>query len=71
MSLLMFTIYDRVGATYSDIKLFNNEALAVRWFKNFKNESKFGDDLDLYYLGKYDLSTAEISAIKPDLTEVF
>lgn len=71
MILRMYTIYDRVGSTYCDIKLFNNEALAVRWFKNFKNESKFGDDLDLYYLGDYDLNTGDIKAIKPDLTEVF
>lgn len=70
MILEMYTIYDRVGATYSDIKLFNNEALAVRWFKNFKVESKFGADLDLYYLGQYNLNTGEIKSIKPDLSEV-
>lgn len=66
MILKMFSVYDRVSGSYSDIKLFTKKELAVRWFNNFKNESPFASDLDLYYLGEYNLDTGDIEPVKAD-----
>ena len=70
MILRMYTVYDKVSGSFSDIKLFTKEELAVRWFNNFKKESPFGLDLDLYYLGEYNLDTAEIKPVKADFVGV-
>lgn len=66
MILGLYTIYDRVAGSYSDIKLFTKKELALRWFEMFKSESKFADDLQLFYLGIYDISCGKIDPVNPD-----
>uniref|UniRef100_A0AAU8AW28 Nonstructural protein n=1 Tax=Dulem virus 83 TaxID=3145794 RepID=A0AAU8AW28_9VIRU len=56
----MYTIRDIVAGQYSEIKLFANDNMAIRWFKLFCEKSEVARDLQLCYLGTYDLYTGEI-----------
>lgn len=59
----IYSIKDTVTGNFSDIKIFNNEASAVRWFRGLCDESKIGQDLQLYCLGTYNIENGEIHCL--------
>lgn len=65
----LYTIYDKVSATYGTPIAFANRAVAVRYLKNqFSPQTAYlKQDSDIYYLGTYDQFTGEIKPLeKPE-----
>lgn len=60
MKYQLFTVKDCCSGQYSEIKPFVNQGTAERWFKQLCAESKIACDLQLYYLGEYDIITGII-----------
>ena len=60
MRYKLYSVKDTVSGNFSDIQIFNNDEVAKRWFFNLCAESKISRDLQLYYLGDYDVQTAII-----------
>lgn len=60
MKYQLFSVKDCCSSQFSEIKPFVNQGTAERWFKNLCAESKIAQDLQLYYLGEYDIQTGEI-----------
>lgn len=58
----IYSIKDAVAGQFSEPRIFMNEGLAVRWFKNLCEKSEIASDLALYYLGEYDLESGAISS---------
>lgn len=51
----LFTVKDCCSGLCGEINIFNNRAMAERWFDGLCRESKIASDLQLFYLGTYDL----------------
>lgn len=60
MVYLMFSIKDVLSGNFTEILLFNNKEMAVRYFNGLCAESKIKDDLQLFALGTYNTETGEI-----------
>ena len=58
----IYSVKDVVTGNFSDIQIMVNRDCAIRWFKGLCAESKIKNDLQLFYLGTYNLSTGEISS---------
>lgn len=58
----IYSVKDAVAGQFSEPRIFINEGLAVRWFKNLCEKSDISSDLSLYYLGEYDLESGSISS---------
>lgn len=58
----IYSVKDAVAGQFSEPRIFLNEGLAVRWFKNLCEKSDIFSDLSLYYLGEYDLESGAISS---------
>lgn len=58
----IYSVKDAVAGQFSEPRIFMNEGLAVRWFKNLCEKSEIASDLSLYYLGEYDLEGGAISS---------
>ena len=56
----IYSVKDAVAGQFSEPRIFMNEGLAVRWFKNLCEKSEIASDLALYYLGEYDLESGAI-----------
>lgn len=63
MKYKLYCIKDTVVGNYSDPKLFVNEQSAVRYFDGLCAESKIAKDLQLYYLGEFDIFSGELSCV--------
>ena len=48
----IYSVKDVVAGQFSEPRIFMNEGLAVRWFKNLCEKSEISSDLSLYYLGE-------------------
>ena len=60
MNLSIYSVKDVVANQFSDIKIFSNDELAKRWFTYTFCDSKIKQDLQLFYLGSYDILTGAI-----------
>ena len=59
-NIVLCSIYDLVSAEYSMPICFNNIDCAKRYFQQLKSKNPNYTDLELYYIGEYNNSTAEI-----------
>lgn len=59
-TFFIYTVKDCVTGVMSDLRLFVNQAQALRWFDGFCQESKIAGDLQLFCLGSYNCETGEI-----------
>lgn len=72
--LSVYSIYDRVSATYGAPFVLENpngtHGIAKRYFPYIVTEnptySKFAEDMDLYCVGSWDAETGLITGIAPD-----
>lgn len=62
MNYKMYSVKDVVVGSFSEVRLFNNEQSAVRWFDNACKETKIAGDLQLFYVGDFNAETGEIKA---------
>lgn len=62
----LYCIKDIIAGKFYDIMLFDNEEVAIRFFVNFANESKFSKDLYLFRLGEFDAKLGKINSIDPE-----
>lgn len=60
MNYKLFSIKDVLSGNFTDILIFNNEEMAVRYFNGLCAESKIKDDLQLFCLGEYNSQTGAI-----------
>ena len=58
----IYSVKDVVAGQFSEPRIFMNEGLAVRWFKNICEKSEIAQDFVLYYLGEYDIESGAISS---------
>lgn len=61
----IYSIKDVVAGKFYDLMLFENEELAIRFFKQFASESKFAKDLQLFKVGEFDVKLGEIDNMDP------
>lgn len=55
MNYKLYSIKDVLSGNFTDILIFNNEEMAVRYFNGLCAESKIKDDLQLFCLGSITL----------------
>lgn len=61
MNYFLYSIKDTCAGSFNEILIFQNDELAIRYFKNLCAESKIKNDLQLYKLGTYDNITGVIT----------
>lgn len=67
MIVEIYTYYDRVANSYGDLKLFTKQELAERSFDYELSKAPFGEDIELYKLGTYDIETGVITVLDKPL----
>lgn len=60
--LYIYSVKDVVAGNFSNLEMFVNKEVALRWFNQLLKESKIAGDLQLYCLGTYDINTGVIVA---------
>lgn len=63
MTLYIFSIKDIVANSFSELKLFPNKEVAIRWFEETTASIKHSSDLQLFILGSYNLDTGAITPV--------
>lgn len=58
----IYSVKDVVSGDFTEITIFKNREMAMRWFKSLCAESKIAQDLQLFYLGTYNIATGEIKS---------
>lgn len=56
----LYSVKDTVAGVFYDINIFQNNEVAIRYFRGLCSESKIKNDLQFYKLGEYDTTTGEI-----------
>lgn len=59
-NIVLCVIYDLVAGEYSMPISFNNVDCAKRYFQQLKSKNPNFTDLELYYIGEYNSSSAEL-----------
>lgn len=59
MKFLVFSVKDVVSGQFSDLKLFNNKDVALRWYNGLLKESQIAKDLQLYQIGIFDVEKGD------------
>lgn len=62
MKLGLYSIKDTLSGQFSQIVPLQNKEIAKRWFRQACQESKIKNDLQLFYLGSYDIETGVIES---------
>lgn len=62
MKLGLYSIKDSLSGQFSQLVPFQNKEIAKRWFRQTCLESKIKNDLQLFYLGSYDIETGVIES---------
>lgn len=60
MEYFIFSVKDVLSGSLTNLELFVNMEMAIRWFNGLCAESKIKDDLQLFCLGTYNTSTGQI-----------
>lgn len=62
MKYQIYTIKDVLSGSMTDLLLFANDEMAIRYFNGLCQESKIKDDLQLFKLGEYETETGNITS---------
>lgn len=60
MKYYLYSVKDSLAGVFFDIQIFQNDEVALRYFRGLCSESKIKQDLQFYKLGEYDTVTGEI-----------
>lgn len=61
MTLYIYSVKDILSGDLTDLKLFQNDAIAKRWFEDICHDCKYSLDLQLFKLGSYDTQLGIVS----------
>lgn len=75
MNMGVYSVFDRKSVAYGNLLFFVNDDLARRSMVEVMGErnniSIYPDDFDMYHVGTFNVSTGELTAVKPRLAVRF